>query len=133
MVQRNYIEFLFIRPTVDGSAADRHEDDRLRIAKLGENRVRLSYSERTSRGRTVDVQLLDYNQMLAYMCRLFTLLSIDDDPFRSVQINLPGYPRILLMVSTLQANIRVILESLQATCLNWPQNRGGNENGDEDD
>jgi hypothetical protein len=110
------IELRFLRsPT--SSVAD---DDILKIVKLGENSVRIIYTEKSSDGTMIDVFTMTYTQLMAYLCRVFLLLGLDNDPFTSVNIAVPGYPIVLLSVSRLQQNIPHILEILMATCQSWP-------------
>ncbi len=88
---------------------------------MGENMVRATYREREPGGSlTIDTQLMGYQQLFAYLYRIFWVLSIDTDPFESVQLRVPGYPCVLLSVSTLQQNLTAIMELMISTCWNWP-------------
>ena len=69
----------------------------------------------------VDVNTLNYQQLNAYLCRVFWLCALDDDPFKSVQLFIPGYPTVLLEVKKLQPIIPQILELLASTYSTWPQ------------
>ena len=109
------IEMRFIRQNQES----RH-DDLLRILKVGENSVRVIYSERSADGVVSDTSILTYQQLFVYLHRLFWMLEIDEDPFQCVQMFLPGYPTILLRVATLNQNIPRVLEALMSVCLLWP-------------
>jgi hypothetical protein len=68
----------------------------------------------------IDTMLLTYSQLMAYLCRIFMLLSLDCDPFAKVNISVPGYPIVILKVPTLQQNLQHILDLLMSTCQTWP-------------
>jgi hypothetical protein len=115
------IELRFIRRSETGQLQhDASLDDLLKITKLGENLVRAIYTERSIDGTTVDVQTLSYQQCLVYIYRIFNLLTLDEDPFESVQLFLPAYPTVLLKVETLRAHIPQLMEALASTCVQWP-------------
>ncbi len=82
--------------------------------------MRAIYTERSIDGTTVDVQTLSYQQCLVYIYRIFNLLTLDEDPFESVQLFLPAYPTVLLKVETLRAHIPQLMEALASTCVQWP-------------
>lgn len=115
------IELRFIRRSETGQPQhDASLDDTLKITKLGENLVRTMYTERSVDGATMDVQTISYQQCLVYVYRMFNLLTLDEDPFAEVQLFLPGYPTVLLKVETLRTHIPQLMETLAATCMQWP-------------
>jgi hypothetical protein len=103
-----------------GSTSPPSDDDVLRVVKLGENSVRVIYTERSTDGTTIDTMQFTYSQLIGYLHRVFWLLSMDDDPFESVNIALPGHPVVLLRVTTLQKNMASLLELFLNTCYTWP-------------
>jgi hypothetical protein len=118
MPAHNAIELRFLRQQ---GTREPCTDDILEIKKMGENMVRATYREREPGGSlTIDTQLMGYQQLFAYLYRIFWVLSIDTDPFESVQLRVPGYPCVLLSVSTLQQNLTAIMELMISTCWNWP-------------
>jgi len=115
------IELRFIRRSATGQLQhDASLDDLLKITKLGENSVRAIYTERSVDGATIDVQTLTYQQCLLYVYRIFNLLTLDEDPFESVQLFLPAYPTVMLKVETLRTHIPHLMEALASTCTQWP-------------
>jgi hypothetical protein len=116
MPSHHHIEIRFVRSDMTRAA----EDDILKIVKLGENSVRAIYTEKSGDGMMIDTVMLSYSQLMAYLCRIFLLLSLDCDPFAKVNISVPGYPIVLLRVQTLQQNLQHILELLMSTCQTWP-------------
>lgn len=96
------------------------QDDTIKVTKLGENSVRVVYTEKTDDGVTTDVMTFSYYQLLGYLHRAFFLLSLDDDPFQSMQVILPGYPMSLIPVAEIKKHTPVILELVMSVCLTWP-------------
>ena len=95
-------------------------DDILRVSKLGENNLRVTYTERTDDGVLCDSMLMGYQRFLHYVSRLLWLLSVDVDPFQNIQLIIPGYPMVLIPVSTVSQNMAIILDILMTTCWQWP-------------
>jgi hypothetical protein len=116
MPQYHHIEIKFVRSDTSSTV----EDDILKIVKLGENSVRAIYTEKSTDGTMIDTMLMTYSQLMAYMCRIFMLLGLDCDPFMKVNISIPGYPIVIVKVTTLQQNLQHILELLMSTCQTWP-------------
>jgi hypothetical protein len=110
----------FIRRSGGGMSSDPHRDDALKVERLGENNLRISYTERTLDGTLVDISIMTYQKFFHYIQRIFLMLSIDDDPFHSVQIMVPGYPSSLMTVGALNANMYTILDTIITTCWQWP-------------
>jgi hypothetical protein len=111
------IELRFLRSNESRAS----EDDIMKIVKLGENSVRIIYTEKSADGTSmIDVFTMTYSQLMAYLCRVFLLLGLDSDPFTSVNISIPGYPIVLIGVPRLQQNIPHILDILMSTCQSWP-------------
>jgi hypothetical protein len=95
-------------------------DDSLRIQKLGENNLRVTYTERSEDGAICDTTLMTYQRFFQYVWRVLWMLTIDVDPFQNVQLNIPGYPVILLPVTTINQNMVTIMDILMTTCWQWP-------------
>lgn len=95
-------------------------DDSLTVTKLGENNLRVTYTERTEDGVLRDTVVMGYQRFFHYMWRLLWLLSIDTDPFQNVQLMIPTYPTVLIPVSTLNQHIPAVLDILMNTCWQWP-------------
>jgi hypothetical protein len=111
----------FIRRTPNGTAqTDARLDDTLRIQKIGENNVRVLYTERTEDGALVDITMMTYQKLTHYLYRIFWMLSLDEDPFQSVQFAVPGYPTTLVRVDTLRGQLGSIMDVLATTMVHWP-------------
>lgn len=96
-------------------------DDVLTIKKTSENQVKTIYKEwNEGRSPAVDIQTLNYQQLFAYLWRIFWMVGLDEDPFVSIQFMIPGYPCIMVSIGKLQANMTPIMELLMSTCWSWP-------------
>jgi hypothetical protein len=103
-----------------GSTSPPSEDDIIRISKLGENSVRVIYTEKSTDGSIIDTMQFSYAHVIAYLHRVFWLLSMDEDPFETVNIAIPAHPVVIIRVETLQKNIPYLLELIMNTCYAWP-------------
>lgn len=122
MPQYNAILFQFIRRRAGGiPEPSSHLDDTLRIQKLGENNLRVTYTERTEDGVICDTTLMTYQRLFHYVWRMFWLLTVDVDPFLQVQLTIPGYPMVLIPVTMLNQNMVTIMDILMTTCWQWPR------------
>lgn len=111
----------FIRRTANGLAqTDSRLDDTLSVQKLGENNVRVTYTERSEDGRIVDTTLMTYQKLIHYLYRIFWMLTLDEDPFQSVQFIVPGYPTTLIRVDALRGQLGGMMDVLINTMWQWP-------------
>jgi len=121
MPQYHAIQIRFIRRVARGRAeTDPERDDILLMTRQGENSIKLVYTEKNDDGPVTDVMMYSHQQMLSYLYRAFWLLALDDDPFQSVQLFLPGYPTCLILVSSIKDNMARILDLIYSVCLTWP-------------
>jgi hypothetical protein len=121
MPTHHCMQLRFVRKgDLPGSTAPPSEDDVMRVVKLGENSVRVVYTEKSTDGMMIDTMQFSYTQFIAYLHRVFWLLSLDDDPFESVNIAVPGHPVVIIKVETLQRNVPHLLELILHTCYSWP-------------
>lgn len=119
--QLRALEIRLIRRTVAGLAHPNPlHDDVLSVRKVRENLIHVVYTENSGDGKVIDIHRMNYQQFMAYLYRLFSLLTLDEDPFQSIQTFVPGYPTILLTVETLKANQSMVMEFLFNTLWNWP-------------
>ena len=123
MPRHRSLQIRFIRKGVP----DPSRDDILKVTKVGENSLRLVYSERNAYDTFTDYLHVSYAQFIAYIYRTILLLTLDEDPFQSVQLFVPAYPTLLLSVGALKENTGNILEMITNTISNWPMASRFNE------
>ena len=91
MPSTHSIQLRFIRRTLNGLPENNPSmDDILLIHKLGENNLRVTYTERSIDGEMSDTTMMTYQRMIHYVSRILWLLTLDSDPFYSVQIMIPS-------------------------------------------
>lgn len=95
-------------------------DDCLRLEKVGENNIRVIYTERSSDGAIVDTTMMTYQRLTHYLLRLFWAVSSDEDPFQAVQIMIPGYPSFTLGVEAFKVQAATAIDMILTTCWQWP-------------
>lgn len=95
-------------------------DDELQIKKLGENNLRVLYVDSSEEGQLKDVTHMSYHKLFHYVTRIMWLLTVDNDPFISVQVNVPGFPVTLIPVAELQKSMMPLMDILINTCWQWP-------------
>ena len=115
------IQIRFIRQ-VRGSYAEPnpHRDDILTITRQGDNSLRLVYTERSEDDPVIDVMNYTHQQTMSYMYRVLWLLTMDNDPFASVQFFIPGYPTFLITTNSIMNNSSQLLDIIFSACLSWP-------------
>ena len=130
MPRHHEIQIRFIRRLENGTAEpDSTRDDILRISRLDINSLRVVYTEKSDMKSVVDITLCTNQQLLAYLYRVFWATGLDEDPFKSVQFFIPGYPTFLFEVSTLKQQMPTILDLVMSLCWNWPTIGNPNYNG----
>ena len=115
MPQYHNMYFTFIRKTNNPRM-----DDRLVITKLGENNIRISYTERSHDGCLMDTAIFGYHKLLHYLARVLWLVTVDTDPFVSVQVMIPSYPTSLIAADKLVPAIPIIMDMVMGVCWQWP-------------
>ena len=121
MTGQHSIQIRFIRKILD-----EHEeyepctDDVMSIKRVEEDSYVVVYMEKSKDGTVVDILRYNNQQLLAYLYRAFWLTSIDEDPFESVRLFIPGFPTCLISMPTFKQQIPYLLDIIIHTCWNWP-------------
>ena len=103
-----------------GEINDSSTDDVLRIQRLADNSYRVIYKEQSGNPPYIDIMTLTSQALLAYLYRVFWLLGLDEDPFQSVQLFVPGYPTCMIKAADIKANVPRMLDIIITNCWNWP-------------
>lgn len=119
MPNHHSIQLRFIRETRDDVDDAEQNDDLLRIAHQQDNLLRFTYSERIDEP-VDDTHTFTHQDAVSYLYRLFWITGIDEDPFRSVQFFIPGFPSFLLSVSAVKQNMNSILDLFFSVFRSWP-------------
>jgi hypothetical protein len=120
-MSRHSIQIRFIRKLLDEyDEYDPCTDDVMSIKRVEENSYIVVYMEKSKDGTVVDVMKYNNQQLLAYLYRAFWLTSMDEDPFESVRLFIPGFPTCLLSVPTLKQQIPYVLDIIINNCWSWP-------------
>jgi hypothetical protein len=75
---------------------DKSRDDQIAIVDKGDNEFDVYYHSGDWETKTAHFVQMNGENLDEYLQSLFTLLSFDADPFRSVQFNVPCMPAILI-------------------------------------
>ena len=117
----NPIVLYFIRrPTPGQTDSIPERDDCLRLEKIGENNVRVIYTERSTDGPIIDTTTMTYQRLTHYLLRLFWAVSSDEDPFHAVQTMIPGYPSFTMGVIPFKIYVPTLVDMILTTCWQWP-------------
>jgi len=116
MPRYHEIQLRFLRY---GDYIDANKDDVLRIQRLAENSYRVIYTERSGAAQ-IDLMTLTTQALLAYLYRVFWLLELDEDPFQSVQLFVPGYPTCMIKATDIKTRVSYMLDIIITNCWNWP-------------
>ena len=100
------------------------EDDWITIRKEGEDKYSYTYKEAKSackgEKRTFS-QTLDGDQVLAILRTTFKLLTLDSQPFHSLQVFLPTTPSVIIPLQELDSSARdVLYDSVEVLMDSWP-------------
>ena len=120
MPNHHKIQLRFIRETRDVEDEDQR-DDLLNIVHQQDNLLRFTYSERSDDDSIdTDTHTFTHQDAVSYLYRMFWITSIDEDPFRSVQFFIPGFPTFLMSVAAVKQNMNSILDLFFSVFRAWP-------------
>ncbi len=101
------------------------EDDWITIRKEGEDRYSYTYKEAASASKchkTTFTHSLDGEQVLTMLRTTFKLLTLDSQPFHSLQVMLPTTPTVLIPIEDLNSSARdVLYDSVEVLMDSWPE------------
>jgi hypothetical protein len=102
-------------------------DDRIAIIKTDDDTYTFRYTDRvakTSSGKTYmtcNKKGICSREVIASLRYTLNFLVIDNDPFQSIQVMIPGLPSILLNTREVTATNRdTIYDAMEMTMRNWP-------------
>jgi hypothetical protein len=100
--------------------SDGATDDILTIKRVGDDSYTLVYNDQESSIKTKKLKLTS-DGVIEFLKLTLRLVSVDEEPFHSVQITLPSFPAIIVSPENLISQTRdLIYDSVEATMRNWP-------------
>ena len=96
------------------------EDDVMKICKVSEDSYNILYRDKNS-GTNAKMLAVSRAAVINFLRLSLRLLTIDDEPFESVQVTLPCMPSVLVSPKNLTSQTRdLIYDSVEATMDFWP-------------
>jgi hypothetical protein len=100
---------------------DSNKDDVVDITRLLlDNTFSLSYTYGLSKKQTPTTVTLTSDNVFRWMRHTISLLEQDDDPFESIQLDLPLMPSVMFKVVDLDEAYHALLNALEFHLDNWP-------------
>jgi hypothetical protein len=93
-------------------------DEVIKIRKCASDKYYLSY-----KGKNIDqFTYISQNEVMRYIEDLLILTQADDDPFLSIQFNLPCFPSVIIKVKDLTCYTvkRTIIDRIESIIKAWP-------------
>ena len=102
-----------------------NRDDKIIIAKKGADSYNFTYTDKMVNNATASMtcvkRQIDGREVITSLRYILNFLVIDNDPFQSIQVLLPGLPSIMLNTNNVTATNRdMIYDAMEMTMRNWP-------------
>ena len=102
-----------------------NRDDKIIIAKKGADSYNFTYTDKMVNNATASMtcvkRQIDGREVITSLRYILNFLVIDNDPFQSIQVLLPGLPSIMLNTNNVTpANRDTIYDAMEMTMRNWP-------------
>ena len=98
-------------------------DDKVIIKQLGDDQYVLSYTYGDTKNPVPTSSVMNGDTVFRWMRNVMRLVEADDDPFDSIQMDLPLMPSILVRIDSLDGAYDAILNSLELHLDNWPRHK----------
>ena len=95
------VSIFLIRKETPQNSISTQEDDTVSIRRE-DNNLRVTYTDKQNGVKTQASLLLTNTSLGAYIRNLGYLCMVDDEPFRSIQFNFPGFPSFMATPKTLK-------------------------------
>lgn len=102
-----------------------NRDDRIKIAKTGPDSYSFTYTDNMVNNATASMTFvkrqINSREVITSLRYILNFLVIDNEPFQSIQVLLPGLPSIMLKTENVTAaNRDTIYDAMEMTMRNWP-------------
>jgi hypothetical protein len=95
-------------------------DDVIRIVPAYDGCYNVIYNDQDS-GVKTKTSRLTKTDVVSFLSNLFRFLTVDEEPFRSLQVTLPNLPTIMITPGNLNSQVRdLVYDSVEMTIANWP-------------
>jgi hypothetical protein len=100
-------------------------DDKIIVAKKGEDSYNFTYTDNMVNNDKASMTCLkrqiNSREVITSLRYILNFLVIDNEPFQSIQVLLPGLPSIMLNTNNVTpANRDTIYDAMEMTMRNWP-------------
>jgi hypothetical protein len=95
------VSIFLIRKETPQNSISTQEDDTVSIRRE-DNNLRVTYNDKQNGIKTQASLLLTNTSLGAYIRNLGYLCMVDDEPFRSIQFNFPGFPSFMATPKSLK-------------------------------
>jgi hypothetical protein len=100
-------------------------DDKIIVAKKGEDSYNFTYTDNMANNDKASMTCLkrqiNSREVITSLRYILNFLVIDNEPFQSIQVLLPGLPSIMLNTNNVTpANRDTIYDAMEMTMRNWP-------------
>ncbi len=113
-LEKSCIQIHFIRKK------DESQDDVLKIWKDSADSYTITYTDKQSSMKSKKSSLTRV-EVINFLRLTLRLLTVDEDPFQSVQFTLPSMPAVIVSPKNLSSQTRdLIYDSVEATMDSWP-------------
>ena len=102
-----------------------NRDDKITVSKKGADSYNFTYTDKMVNNATASMtcvkQQINGREVITSLRYILNFLVIDNEPFQSIQVLLPGLPSIMLNTNNVTAaNRDTIYDAMEMTMRNWP-------------
>jgi hypothetical protein len=102
-----------------------NRDDKITVAKKGADSYNFTYTDTLVSNETTSMTFVKHQingrEVITSLRYILNFLVIDNEPFQSIQVLLPGLPSIMLKTENVTAaNRDTIYDAMEMTMRNWP-------------
>lgn len=95
-------------------------DDVIKIVPAYDGCYNVIYNDQDARVKTKTSRLTKAD-VVSFLSNLFRFLTVDEEPFQSLQVTLPNLPTIMVTPKNLNSQTRdLVYDSVEMTINNWP-------------
>ena len=121
----NYIKYPTAQILIIRDTNKPNRDDKITVAKKGADSYNFTYTDTLVSNETTSMTFVKHQingrEVITSLRYILNFLVIDNEPFQSIQVLLPGLPSIMLKTENVTAaNRDTIYDAMEMTMRNWP-------------